>query len=62
MQPHPWFNPLYRRILTAAFCILWLGFEAHNDPGSMWTLIFTGISAWAIWDFFLAGRYPVEEE
>ena len=62
MQPHPWFNPLYRRVLTACVCVIWLAVEAYSDPGSIWSLLAMGVTAWAVWDFFLAGHYPVEQK
>lgn len=61
MKPHPWFNPLYRRILTMLFCLIWLGIEAYSDPGGLWTLMALAVTAWGVWDFFLAGHYPVGE-
>lgn len=62
MQPHPWFNPLYRRVLTMAFCVIWLIFEASRDLSGLWTLMALAVTAWGAWDFFLAKHYPVNED
>ncbi len=56
---HPWFNPLYRRVLTQAVCVGWLGFELIEGQ-SLWLLMAAGASGYAVWDFFLSGRYPME--
>jgi hypothetical protein len=57
MAPHPWFEPLYRRVLTTLVCALWLAFEAWVAPGSIWFLLAIGATAYAVWDFFLSGHY-----
>ena len=58
---HPWFNPLYRRCLTLAFCVGWLIFEVfQNEP--LWLIMAIGITGLAVWDFFLSGRYPMPED
>lgn len=60
MLPHPWFNPLYRRILTCAFCALWCAVEFWKAPGSIWAILAAGFTAWTLFDFFLARNYPVK--
>jgi hypothetical protein len=49
LQPmHPWFRPLYRRVLTIAVCIAWLAFEAWNEPGSLWFWLVFALTAYAV--------------
>lgn len=55
---HPWFNPLYRRVLTLAVCLGWLIFEFFAGE-MVWLILAAGASGYAVWDFFLSGRYPM---
>jgi len=57
MQPHPWLQPLYRRVLTTIACVLWVGFEIWQEPGSLWFWIALFAAGYALWDFFLSGNY-----
>lgn len=57
MAAHPWLVPLYRRVLTTAVCVFWLGFESLFDPGGLWFWLAFAATAWALWDFFLSGNY-----
>ncbi len=57
MKPHPWLQPLHRRVLVTLFCAGWMAWEGYYDMGSIWFLLMLGITAWAIWDFFLSGNY-----
>ena len=55
-EPHPWFVPLYRRILTMAFCVAWLLFELIGEQ-SFWLVIAAAVNAYALWEFFLGPAY-----
>jgi hypothetical protein len=47
-----WFRPLWRRVAVTAVCVVWAGLEAlHRDQ--TWILITLGLSAYAIWTFFV---------
>ena len=48
MLPHPWFNPLYRRLLTTVFCAVWLAIELWKAPSSIWTILAAGFTAWTV--------------
>ena len=56
-EPHPWLEPIGRRIGVTVLCALWLGFELWTDPSSIWSMLAVFASGWAIWDFFLSGNY-----
>lgn len=56
-EPHPWLQPLYRRIGVIVFCGLWLGFEGWTEAGSLWFWLAAFALGWAVWDFFLSGTY-----
>lgn len=57
--PHPWLNPLHRRVLVLAVCLLWLGVETYFG-GGFWQLLAVLVTAYAVWDFFLRGAYPID--
>ncbi|MEM9439515.1 MAG: hypothetical protein AAGA73_03630 [Pseudomonadota bacterium] len=56
-DPHPWLQPIGRRVGVTVFCALWLAFEVWSQAGSMWFWLAAAALAWAIWDFFLSGNY-----
>ena len=62
MRPHPWLQPLYRRVLVTLFCVAWTVWEGIYDVGSIWFLLMLGITAWAVWDFFISGNYATATE
>ena len=47
---HPWFRPLYRRVLIVALCFLWLVMETIADQ-PLWQIIAFAMLAYAIWAF-----------
>lgn len=56
VEPHPWFQPLYRRVIVAAVCVGWLTFELiQNEP--LWIMLSGAATGYAAWDFFLSGNY-----
>lgn len=55
-EPHPWFMPLYRRILTMAFCVAWLIFELVGEQ-SFWLILAGAVNGYALWEFFLGPNY-----
>jgi hypothetical protein len=58
-EAHPWLDPLYRRIGVVLFICGWIAFELWTEPGGFWLWMMVAALAWAIWDFFLAGNYPM---
>ena len=55
-KPHPWFVPLYRRVIVMAFCVAWLIFELVGEQ-SFWLVIVGAINGYAVWEFFLGPNY-----
>ena len=47
---HPWFRPLYRRVLIVAACFLWLVLESIAQQ-PLWQIIAFAVLAYAIWAF-----------
>lgn len=59
-EPHPWFQPLHRRVLTMVVCLILLGIELYaQDP--LWLAIAVGINAYAVWHFFLSDDYKPDD-
>ncbi len=61
MKPHPWLQPVYRRVLVTVFCVAWTAWEAYYDISSIWFMLMIGVTAWAIWDFFISDNYKTAE-
>ncbi|SIN99255.1 hypothetical protein [Vannielia litorea] len=56
---HPWFGPLWRRVLVTALCFAWAAFElAMGSPG--WALLFAAAGAWCGYQFFVVWEDPGE--
>jgi hypothetical protein len=47
------FRPLWRRVVVTAVCAVWAGLEIlHGEQ--VWILITLGLTAYAVWNFFIA--------
>ncbi len=55
-KPHPWFVPLYRRIITLAVCILWVTIELIGQE-QIWVIVAGAACGYAVWEFFLGPAY-----
>jgi len=55
-EPHPWLQPLYRRIAVFVFCIGWVIFEIFQND-LLWLAIAIAAALYAAWNFFLSGTY-----
>ena len=49
-RDHPFFRPLYRRVLVTLFCAAWAAWEVYNGE-RLWSYITMGITAYAAWVF-----------
>jgi hypothetical protein len=51
---HPFFIPLWRRVLVVAACLGWAAFEFLGARGSpFWGILFGAIGLYAAYAFFL---------
>lgn len=50
---HPFFRPLWRRVLVVAVCLAW-GLVEFATGSPFWGVLFVGIGAICAWQFFLA--------
>ncbi|MCZ6591547.1 MAG: hypothetical protein O7F69_03400 [Alphaproteobacteria bacterium] len=57
-DPHPWFRPLYRRVLTTLACVAYIAFEFFFTGIGFFFYLGLVAFAYALWEFFLSGRYP----
>lgn len=56
---HPFFRPLWRRVLIVAICIAWSIFEfVTNAP--FWGTLALGFAAYGVWQFFITYQPPAE--
>lgn len=63
---HPFFKPLWRRILTVVAPVAWGLFEFSNGEAG-WAIVFIGAAAYAGYELFLApqpapGEKPQADE
>ncbi len=49
---HPFFDPLWRRVVTVAVCMLWGLFE-FSTGAHFWGGLFCGLGLWAGFNFFI---------
>jgi hypothetical protein len=49
---HPFFIPLWRRVLTVALCLGWAALEFMTGSPA-WGMLFGGIGLIAAWGFFV---------
>jgi hypothetical protein len=53
ITPHPFYEPLWRRIAIVALTALWLGIELWIADG-MWTVIAAAFFGYAVWGFLIS--------
>ena len=56
-REHPFFRPLWRRILLVAFCALWAAWEIYNGE-RFWAYLTLGITAYGAWVFLFTYNRP----
>lgn len=49
---HPFFIPLWRRVLIVAVCLGWAAFEFAGTGSPFWGTLFGAIGLYAGWHFF----------
>ncbi len=59
-QPHPWLQPLHRRVITIAACVGWLVFELTQGQ-SIWLFLAIATTGYGVWELFLSGNYASRE-
>ena len=58
-QPdHPFYRPLWRRILIVITTVLWVGFEFFFSHSGLWTVLALAICIYSIWTFLITYRLP----
>lgn len=53
---HPFYRPLWRRILLVALTGLWAGFEVLAGREPMWMVVACGLCAYSVWIFLITWR------
>lgn len=54
---HPFFAPIWRRVLVVALTFGWAGVEYWNGSTG-WALAFAGAGAWCVYQFFVVWELP----
>lgn len=52
-QKHPFFQPLWRRIVIVGAVAAWLGFEVVYTKDTLWISVMTIMLIYGIWSFFI---------
>lgn len=52
---HPFFRPLWRRVLTVAFPVAWGVFELVSGS-PIWAILFLSAGTYAAWEFINAAK------
>ncbi|MBX3568920.1 MAG: DUF3329 domain-containing protein [Rhizobiaceae bacterium] len=56
-REHPFFRPLWRRILLVVFCACWAAWEIYNGE-RFWAYLTLGITAYGAWVFLFTYNRP----
>ena len=51
-EPHPFFDPLWRRIALIGLCVAWAGVEFYHHK-TVWGVLVLAITAQAAWSYLL---------
>lgn len=54
---HPFYEPLWRRLLIPAVCFAWAGFELYAG-GPFWAVIVGAMGIYATYKLFIEKRTP----
>ncbi len=54
---HPWFDPLWRRVLLVLFCGAWAGMEYYLG-NITWVYIIGAITGYAAWAYLIGYKGP----
>jgi Na+-driven multidrug efflux pump len=58
-QQHPFYKPLWRRVVIVLTVAIWLGVELYMGERGIWAALAGGMLAYAIYIFFLT--WPKDE-
>ncbi|MEM7442127.1 MAG: hypothetical protein AAF414_02230 [Pseudomonadota bacterium] len=57
-----WLQPLYRRVLCVAVAAAGFAAELLFFGDQFWMILFGGVTLYAVYDFFLSGKYSAPQE
>jgi hypothetical protein len=60
VNDHPFYRPLWRRMLIVLATVIWAGFEVLVTQSGMFTVLSVAIMAYAIWAFLIVYK-PAEK-
>jgi uncharacterized membrane protein len=53
---HPFYKPLWRRLLIVAIVALWAAYETLVSGESLWITLSTGMLVYAVWVFLIGWK------
>jgi uncharacterized membrane protein YjjB (DUF3815 family) len=53
-QKHPFYKPLWRRVVIVAVIAAWLALEIYRESESLWIMIAAAMLVYAVYTFFIA--------
>jgi hypothetical protein len=59
VHDHPFYKPLWRRVMIVLVTALWAGLEAFVLRDGMWTVVAGAFFAFSVWAFLIS--YPKEK-
>jgi len=51
-QRHPFYRPLWRRVIIVAVIAAWFGFELYGGSG-FWVILAGAALGYAVWEFLI---------
>lgn len=55
---HPFYRPLWRRIVIVATTAIWSAFEILYAGSGFWSVIAVAFFVYSLWTFFIAYKPP----
>jgi hypothetical protein len=60
-RDHPFYRPLWRRVVIVAFVAAWAAYEVLVSGDSFWTMLAVFFLGYAVWMFFITYK-PKDED
>jgi hypothetical protein len=58
IHTHPFYRPLWRRVVIVASALVWAGFEVMHGASGLWMVLALGVFAFCAWTMLIT--YPKE--
>jgi polyferredoxin len=61
-QKHPFYRPLWRRVLIVVTVALWLAFEVYQQASGLWIALSGGMLVYAVYTFLITWPKDTAED